>query len=310
MQTLDTDRPAGVFTAVLTPFDETGAPDHGTLSLHCRWLLANGSAGLAVLGTTGEANSLSVEERLRLLERLVADGIPAGVLMPGTGCCAVTDTARLTSRAVQLGCAGVLMLPPFYYKAPSEDGVFAAVAEVLERVGEGRLRVYLYHFPQMSGVPFGPSLIERLLKRYPGTIAGLKDSSGDLGGMLATAARFPGLSVFSGGDEFLLPLLEGGGAGCITGVCNVAAPLAAQVHAAWARGDGTAAAESQARLSAVRAAFLGYPLSAALKAVLARHSGRAGWLRMRPPLAPLPAVAADDLLASLDRIGFRPATIL
>lgn len=310
MQTLDPDRPTGVFTAVLTPFDETGAPDVGSLALHCRWLLANGSEGLSVLGTTGEANSLSVDERLHLLERLVAGGIPAGVLLPGTGCCAIPDTVRLTERAVQLGAAGVLLLPPFYYKGVSEDGVFAAVAEVIERVGEGRLRIYLYHFPQMTAVPFGAALIERLLKRYPGTIAGIKDSSGDLANMLANAARFPGFDVFSGADELLLPLLRGGGAGCITGVCNVAAPLAAKVHAAWVRGDEAAAAEAHAHLAAVRATFLGFPLSAALKAVLARHSGRGGWLRIRPPLTPLPPESAEALLGALDRLAFAPAAII
>src|SRR6266545_1611608 len=178
MQPLNLDRPAGVFAAVLTPFDDTGAPDSATLALHCRWLLTNGCDGLSILGTTGEGNSLTVDERLRLMEKLVEDGIPAQVLLPGTGCCAVPDSVRLTARAVHLGVSGVLLLPPFYYKSVSEEGVFAAIGEVIERVGDPRLRVYLYHFPQMTAVPFGPALIERLRARYPDTIAGMKDSSG------------------------------------------------------------------------------------------------------------------------------------
>jgi 4-hydroxy-tetrahydrodipicolinate synthase len=304
MQERDLDRPNGVYAAVLTPFDDAGAPDSGALTLHCRWLLANGCDGLSVLGTTGEANSLSVDERLAVLDRLVSGGIPAPVLLPGTGCCAVPDTVRLTRRAVELGCAGVLMLPPFYYKGVSEEGLFAAFSEVIEDVGDSSLRVYLYHFPQMSGVPLSAALIERLLVRYPLTVAGIKDSSGDLGNMLANAERFPGLGIFSGSDELLLPLLRGGGAGCITGVSNVAALLAQSVLQSWRQDDPAAAEAAQARLSAVRQAFAPFPLSAALKAVIARHTGRARWRTVRPPLQPLSASDGETLLERLQSIGF------
>src|SRR5512134_486528 len=207
MDTLDLDRPAGVFAAVLTPFDQDGAPDAAALALHCRWLLSNGCDGLSVLGTTGEGASLSVDERIGVLERLITDGIPARVLLPGTGCCAVPDTVRLTARAVHLGVPGVLMVPPFYYKNVSEDGLFAAFSEVIERVGDDRLRVYLYHFPQMSAVPLTATVIERLLARYPDTVAGMKDSSGEFANMADIVRRFPGFGVFSGSDELLLPLL-------------------------------------------------------------------------------------------------------
>jgi len=309
MQERDLDRPHGVYAAVLTPFDDDEAPDPGALALHCRWLLGNGCDGLSVLGTTGEANSLSVDERLALLERLVDDGIPAPVLLPGTGCCALPDTVRLTRRAVELGCPGVLMLPPFYYKGVSEDGLFAAFSDVIERVGDAALRIYLYHFPQMSGVPLPAALIERLLARYPQTIAGIKDSSGDIGNMLANAARFPGLGVFSGSDELLLPLLRGGGAGCITGVSNVAAFLARTVDQGWRQGDADAAEAAQARLTEVRQAFLSFPLSAALKETLARHTGRGRWRRLRPPLLPLNATDADTLAERLSAIAFTPPSV-
>lgn len=309
MDTLNLDRPAGIFAAVLTPFDESGAPDSAALALHCRWLLRNGCDGLSVLGTTGEANSLSVEERLALLERLVADGIPARVLLPGTGCCAIPDTVRLTKRAVQLGTPAVLMLPPFYYKNVSEDGLLAAYAEVLERVGDSRLRVYLYHFPQMSGVSVTPALIERLLARYPDSVAGMKDSSGELVNMAENARRFPGFDVFSGSDELLLPLLRAGGAGCITAVANVAASVAAQVYAAWRTGDEAAAEQAQTRLTAIRKEFLPYPLSAALKEIVARNTGRARWRILRPPLVPLFATDAAALARALDDVGFVPASV-
>lgn len=310
MQSQTFDRPAGVFTAVLTPFDEDGAPDTAALALHCRWLLTNGCDGLSILGTTGEANSLSVDERLRLMEKLVEDGIPGRVLLPGTGCCAIPDTVRLSVRALQLEAAGVLLLPPFYYKSVSDDGVFAAVSEVIERVGDARLRIFLYHFPQMTAVPFGPALIERLRKHYPETVVGMKDSSGDLANMIANVARFPGFSVFSGSDELLLPLLRAGGAGCITGVCNVAARLASDVWSAWRRDEQAAAEQAQTRLKEVRRVFLAYPLSAALKETLAAYSGRARWRLVRPPLLPLTDQEAATLQADLGSVGFALAGVL
>jgi 4-hydroxy-tetrahydrodipicolinate synthase len=306
MDTLDLDRPAGVFAAVLTPFDEASGPDSAALALHCRWLLSNGCDGLSVLGTTGEGASLSVDERIVVLERLITDGIPARVLLPGTGCCAVPDTVRLIARAVHLGVPGVLMVPPFYYKNVSEDGLFAAFSEVIERVGDDRLRIYLYHFPQITQVPLTPALIERLRARYSDTVAGLKDSSGDLANMAEYVKRFPGLDVFSGSDELLLPLLRAGGVGGITAASNVTASLAARVYAAWRNGDEDAAERAQARLTAIRDAFSPYPLSAALKEIVARNTGRARWRILRPPLVPLFARDAEALAGALDNLDFAP----
>ncbi len=283
MDTLNLDRPAGVFAAVLTPFDETGAPDSAALALHCRWLLSNGCDGLSVLGTTGEGASLSVDERIGVLERLITDGIPARVLLPGTGCCAIPDTVRLTERAVHLGVPGVLMLPPFYYKNVSEDGLFAAFSEVIERVGDDRLRIYLYHFPQMSGVSLTPALIERLLARYPQAVAGLKDSSGDLANMAENIKRFPGFDVFSGSDELLLPLLRVGGVGCITAVSNVAASLAAQVYAAWRTGDEDGAEQSADQAHRDPRRVL------ALSALGGAEGDRGAQYRPRPVAHPAPA---------------------
>jgi 4-hydroxy-tetrahydrodipicolinate synthase len=294
----------GIFAAVLTPLDADLAPDRAAMARHCRWLRDNGCDGLAVLGTTGEANSFSVDERVHLLEGLIEDGIPGNVLLPGTGCCALTDTVRLTRKAVELGAAGVLMLPPFYYKNVSDDGLFASYAEVVERVGDPRLRIYLYHFPQMSGVFLGHDLIDRLLKRYPEVIAGMKDSSGDVGNMIRNAQAFPGFGVLSGSDEFLLPLLEKGGVGCITAVANVAAFLAAEVLAAWRNGNGERAREVQSRLTAVRNAISALPLSAALKEIMARHTGDGGWLHIRPPLARLSPTNAADLFITLESLDF------
>ncbi len=293
----------GVFAAALTPLSDDLAPDEAALATHCRWLLSNGCDGLSLLGTTGEANSFSLNERLRILESVVEAGIPPARLMPGTGCCSITESTILTRRAVELGCAGVLMLPPFYYKNVSDDGIHAAFSEVIQRVGDGALRIYLYNFPRMSAVPLSFGLIESLLKDYPGTVAGMKDSSEDLDNMTAAAVAFPGFRVFSGSDELLLPLLKAGGAGCITAISNISAPLAAEVLAKWPAGGADAA---HALLCKLRRLIAAYPLSAALKEIMARHSGNDAWRTVRPPLVRLKDSDARALVAALAATGYGP----
>jgi len=295
--------PGGVFAAALTPLNPDLSINRAALVGHCRWLLENGCDGLAVLGTTGEANSFSVEERIDVLDTVIAGGVPADTLIPGTGCCSIPDTVALTRHAVESGAAGVLMLPPFYYKGVSDDGLFAAYSEVIDRVGDDRLRVYLYHFPQMSATPISYDLIERLLTRYPGVIAGMKDSSGDYANMAGAAKRFPGFGVLSGSDEFLSPLLRDGGVGCITAVANIAGNLAADVYAAWRSNDGTAMDAAQQKLNAVREAACAYPLSAGLKDIMAGHTGDKSWRTVRPPLVALDAAQSAGLAARLEATG-------
>src|SRR5216684_8685040 len=170
---------SGVLVPVLTPFTANGEPDAGRFAAFCRWLLDQGAGGLAIFGTTSEANSMSPAERMDLLDRLVEAGIPAQKLMPGTGACAMTDAASLVRHAVDHGCGGVLMLPPFYYKGVSDDGIFAFISGVIDRVGSPALRLFLYHIPPMAQVPITLGLVERLLAAYPAQIAGMKDSGGD-----------------------------------------------------------------------------------------------------------------------------------
>ncbi len=289
----------GVFAAVLTPMKADLSPDHGALVGHCRWLLDQGCDGLSVLGTTGEANSLSVGERLDILDALAQSEIPCQALLPGTGCPALPDTVRLSRRAIEIGAPGVLMLPPFFYKNVSDDGLFASYCQVIEAVGDSRLRVYLYHFPKMSAVPINLSLIERLLKRYPEVIAGVKDSSGDLANMTAMVRAFPGFKVFSGSDEAFLPLLKEGGAGCVTAFCNVAPQLAARVY-------GKRSEEASQRITQVRMTVSAYPQIAALKAVMAHYAKDKSWLNIRPPLTRLSDDQAQALFKALDGIGFAP----
>jgi 4-hydroxy-tetrahydrodipicolinate synthase len=301
--TVRTLRLHGVFAPVLTPFQRDLAVDAARLTALCRWLLSRGCAGLAVFGTTSEANSLSVDERARLLEHLLASGIEPGVLMPGTGCCAIPDTVRLTGLAVRSGCAGVLMLPPFYYKGVSEDGLFASVAEVIQRVGDDRLRVYLYHIPPVAQVGFTPRLVERLLAAYPRTVAGMKDSSGDWSNTQAMLTAFSGsgFDVFVGSERFLLANLRAGGVGCITATANVNPAAIARLYRDW---QSPHAESLQEELNAVRAVFEQLPAIPALKAVVAHESGDPDWRTVRPPLVPLAAQRVETLLAGLRQRGF------
>jgi 4-hydroxy-tetrahydrodipicolinate synthase len=294
--------PRGVLSPVVTPFTADLRPDVPRFVRHCRWLLGN-DVGLAVFGTNSEANSLTVAEKLGLLDALVEAGIPAARMMPGTGTCAFPDTVELTRRAVAHGCGGVLMLPPFYYKGVSDDGLFASFAEVIERVGDPRLRVYLYHIPPVSMVPISLALIDRLLRRYPGTIAGVKDSSGDWSNTRAMLEQFQpqGFDVFAGSETFLLATLRGGGAGCISATANVNPAAIASLSRDWGKPDADA---RQAALDRVRAAFQGFPMIPALKAAIAHFSGDPSWTAVRPPLVALGEEQRGRLLGSLSDLGF------
>jgi 4-hydroxy-tetrahydrodipicolinate synthase len=292
----------GVLSPVVTPFDRELRPDGQRLIQHCRWLLEQG-VGLAVFGTTSEANSMSVAEKIALLDRLVAAGLPPTRMMPGTGCSAFTDTVELTRHAVQRGCAGVLMLPPFYYKAVSDEGLFRSYAEVIERVGDSRLRIYLYHIPPVAQVPISLSLVERLLKTYPGTVAGIKDSSGVWNNMVAMLEQFQphGFDVFAGNESFLLALLRGGGAGCITATANVNPGAIARLARSWQEPD---ADTQQASLNAVRAIFQQFPTIPALKAAIAHYSDDLAWATVRPPLVELDDAQRNTMVQALRSVGF------
>lgn len=294
----------GVFSPVITPCTDDPRRTSAMLVRHCRWLLGQ-DVGLAVLGTNSEANSLSLVERMNLLDALAAAGIPAARMMPGTGCCALNDSVELTRHAVGHGAAGVLMLPPFFYKGVSDDGLFASYAEVIERVADARLRIYLYHIPQVSQVPISLSLIERLLQAYPGVIAGIKDSSGDWNNTKAMLERFQpqGFDVFAGSETFLLATLRSGGAGCITATGNVNPAAIARLYRTWQLSDSDADAQ-QAALDAVRATFTAWPMIAALKAAVAHFSSDPGYAAVRPPLMALSKQQNTELLSALQSSKF------
>jgi 4-hydroxy-tetrahydrodipicolinate synthase len=289
----------GVLAAVLTPMDEDLNPDRQAFAAHCHRLLAAGCHGLSVFGTTGEANSLSLDERLEALEALVESGVPAEKLLPGTGSCALTDTVRLSRAALEAGAPGVLVLPPFYYKGVGDDGLFRFFAEVVERVGDERLRLYLYHIPQMTGIDLGLPLISRLIDAYPGIVVGTKDSSGDRERIMTLCRELPDFSVFAGTETLLLETLRSGGEGCISATVNVTSRLARRVHDAHTAGQADEAEALQKRLTHLRASIEAYPVIPALKQLMARLTSDKQWLNIRPPLSSLDEKRTNDLLSNV-----------
>ena len=306
----------GVLAPVVTPFKTDLAPDRQRFIRHCQWLLSQ-NCGLAPFGTTSEANSMSTDERMSLLDALVAAGIDPSRMMPGTGCCSITETVALTVHAVKHGCAGVLMLPPFYYKDVSEEGLYRYFSEVVQRVGDPRLRIYLYHIPPVAIVGITPKLVERLLKAYPSAIAGMKDSSGDwnntktfLDAFAARAGRaVSGFDVFVGSESFLLANMRNGGMGTISATANV---NPAAIHDLYAVASAVSAdvdlEPQQARLNVVREVFCSrkFPsLIASLKQAIAIYGNDPEWARVRPPLVELATEQAKLLAAELRAVGFR-----
>jgi 4-hydroxy-tetrahydrodipicolinate synthase len=294
----------GVLAPVVTPFQANHTPDPALFIHHCRWLLEHGCTGLAVFGTNSEANSLDAPERMELLERLVEAGVPPAALMPGTGCCSVSETARLTAHAVSLGCAGVLMLPPFYYKGVTDEGLYRHFSEVIQRVGSDRLRLYLYHIPPVAVVGIPHELIARLLDAYPGIVAGLKDSSGDWSNTEALISRFGarGFDVFAGSEVFLLRTLRAGGAGCITAGANVNPHGIGAVYRGW---EAPGAESLQAAADRVRQVLQSASsMIPALKACIAHYGRDEGWLTVRPPLVELADAERARVMSDLAALGF------
>jgi len=294
---------SGVIAPVLTPFGEDGAPDADRFIEHAEWLMADGCTGLAPFGTTSEANSLGLDERMELLEDLVDAGIEPAKLMPGTGMCSIADATILTQHAVDLGCGGVLMLPPFYYKNPSEEGLFRFFADVIDEVDDDRLRVYLYHIPPVAQVGFSLRLIDRLIKEFPGIVVGLKDSSGDWSNTKAILDAFPKFEVFPGSETFLLDGLRSGAVGCISATANVNPRGIREVYDRW---QGEEADQLQARISGLRKAIQAYPMIPMLKAIVAHYREDTGWAEVRPPFVPMGSAEARTAIDALaEAHGFR-----
>ena len=295
----------GVWCPALMPLDDKLNPDVDKFVDHCRRALDEGCHGLVMFGTTGEANSFSVEERIRVLDAAIAAGVPAGRMMVGTGCAALTDTISLTRHAIDKGALGILMLPPFYYKGASDEALAASFDKVIEGVGTDDFRLVLYHIPQISGVPITPDLVDMIKERHPGTLAGIKDSTGDWDHSKMLIERFPDLAVFPGAENLLAAGLEIGGAGCISAGCNVNARAIRELYDQALAGQDVAA--RHAEVETVRQILQRYALIPAMKQMIADAKGDRGWSRLRPPLMALSDADAKALAADLQSLDFQLA---
>jgi len=284
----------GVIAAVVTPFGEDGAPDAQRYVEHCQWLLSEGCSALLAFGTTSEANSIGLDERLGLLEELVDADVDPALLMVGTGACSTADAIILTQHALDLDCGGVLMLPPFYYKNPSDEGLFRFFGDVIEGVGETRLKLYLYHIPQIAMVGFSVDLVARLVEAFPGVVVGLKDSSGDWQSMKRFLdADLPGFEFFPGSETYMLDAMRLGAAGCINANANLNCALQRQLFDNW---QNVEAEELQGEVSAFRKAMGAYPMIPSIKGIIAHYRDDPRWAYLRPPFIEMPA---DDVAAAL-----------
>ncbi len=285
----------GVIAAVATPVGEDGAPDLKRAVKLARYLLDNGCDGLNVLGTTGEATSFSLDERKSVMDAYKANGLPLNRMMVGTGAAAVSDAVALTRHAAELGFAGALLLPPFYYKGVPDDGLVAYIDTLVKATAQKPIPIYLYHFPAMSGLPWHVTLIERLLESFPTRIVGLKDSSGDMAFARAAAAVSPDFAVFPSTEAALIEARAGAFAGCISATANLNADLCAR---AWREGDPAAL---DAAVS-IRKLFDGKPLVSGVKALLGHIHGDPALSRVKPPLAAFSAADRATVFAGHDAV--------
>jgi 4-hydroxy-tetrahydrodipicolinate synthase len=286
---------AGVIAAIATPIQECGTPDLARAVKLARFLLDNGCDGLNVLGTTGEATSFSLGERKAVMSAYKAQGLPLDRLMVGTGAAAVSDAVALTRHAADLGFAGALVLPPFYYKGVPDDGLTGYIEALVQATVARPIPIYLYHFPAMSGLPWHVGLIKRLLASFPSRIVGLKDSSGDMAYARSAAAIAPDFAVFPSTEAALIEARGGAFAGCISATANLNADLCAR---AW-RGGDQAALEAAV---AIRKLFDGKPLVSGVKALLAHIHGDAALARVKPPLTAFSAADRAAVIAGHDTI--------
>ena len=292
----------GIYTASLTPLFDSFEPNIPALIRHAQWLLEEGSDGVALLGSTGESNSMTVEQRQSIIEQSALE-LPPDRLMMGTGSCALQDAVRLTQASVNAGVLSVLVLPPFYYKPQSEESVLSFFSLLVEAVDNPNLRIIFYNFPKLSGYNFSIKILQELKLRFGEIAAGIKDSSGDWNNMLGVVQNVPGLMVYTGTETLLLDILREGGAGSITATANLIVPECQHVFQAWKNGRSEAADQAQKHLTALRIAFESYSFVSEMKSLLAAQTNSEEWNHMLPPFAPLPDEQVEELTEQIKVLG-------
>lgn len=290
--------PGGVNTAVLTPIHKDYSVNHRLLFDHCNSIVDRGGNGIILLGTTGEANSFSSAERMDILDHLCSAGFNKDLIMVSTGTCSVTGTIDLTRHAVMSGVCNVLIMPPFYYKGIDDEGLFSFYRGVIERVNDPELRIYLYHFPKMSGVDMSVAFIKRLKAAFGGVIAGIKDSGGDFENMKALAEGISDFRVYAGSERFLPEILNVGGVGCISATTNYQIEAASAVYNRFR--NNLPYSDVRDEMLTYREAFEGHNFPSALKNVLYRTLNDSGWKHVRPPLSELDPDETNQIIAQLE----------
>jgi len=293
----------GLWCATLSPLDGRGALDAARLAAHAQRLFSAGVDGIAPFGTTGEGQSFSVGERRAGLDALLAAGIAPHRILAATGCAALPEAIELTRHAVSAGCAGTLVLPPFFFRDVSDEGIYEAYARVIDGVADDRLRLYLYHIPQVSGVGISVAMLSRLAAAYPAIVAGVKDSSGDLDNSRALVSALPRLSIFVGHEPHLPALRKLGGAGTVCGVANLYPRLMRRLYDRSLEPDP---GEDLALIERFLGAIMQFPIFGALKSLQAELSGDPSWLALRAPLMPLSTADAAALHRAVAAAGIVP----
>lgn len=295
----------GIWPALLTPLTDTLDVDHARFAAHARALLDAGCGGVTPFGTTGEGTAFSVDERRAAVDALVAGGVPGHRILVSTSCAALPDTLALTRHAVSIGAWGCLVLPPFFMKGVPDDGIVAAYRWLIDKVADPRLKIMLYHIPQVAGVGLSTAVVQRLVALYPDTIVGIKDSQCELAHSLALAdVLMPGLTVHVGNEPDLPALGRRGSTGAVSGLANF---MPRTVRRLVLQPDDAATPAALARVQQLLGLLGGYALIPALKAILAADSGHDGWRRVRPPLVALDAAAAAALRERLAPLALASA---
>ncbi len=286
----------GVWTAIMTPLESDGRIAHDLLSAHCRWLFSKGVDGVTLFGTSGEGQSFSMDERREALEQLLASGIPAAKVTVGTATAALAETAALTRHAAALGVAGALVLPPFFFKGVSDDGVYDSFAKLCDMLKGVKTRLVLYHIPQVSAVNVAPKVVARLAKAYPDLIAGVKDSSGDWDNTAEMLKLSPQLAIMVGHEPYIPLLLRSGGVGTICGVANVRPDLIRRLHDSAGKPNEAALVDAVTKICTL---VTDVPFVPAIKALIADQSGDKRWLNVRPPLVAASEAECRRLVAAV-----------
>ena len=293
---------SGIYTASLTPLTSSYEPNLPALVSHVEQLFESGSDGVAILGSTGEANSLTIEQRLDIISYCGRTLAPERLMM-GTGSCALQDAIRLTQASVEAGVFSVLVIPPFYYKPQSDESVIRYYSELISSVDDSRLRIIFYNFPKLSGYNFSTEILQEFKERFGDIATGIKDSSGNWENMLRITKNVPNFMVYSGTETLLLNILREGGAGCITASANLLAPECQLVYQAWRNDQQNTAEQVQKELTVLRKALESYQFVSELKGLMALHTGSEHWQEMLPPFIPLLPSQVRELSEKINDLG-------